>query len=93
MKKNTVRYALFRIKSDECQKLSGLILQSVSVDKVELDLKSQTVEIATRDASTLYATINEIVSEQHIRISQISSSEDSLQELFTNLLRIHRGEL
>ncbi len=84
---------VFKIKSDDCQKLSGLLLQAINIDKIELDPKQQTVEIATREATLLYGVINDIVNDQHVKIFQISSSEDSLQELFTNLLKIHRGEL
>ena len=84
---------VFKIKSDDCQKLSSLLLQAINLDKIELDPKQQTVEIATRDASSLYTVINNIVNNHHIKILQISSTEDSLQELFTSLLKIHRGEM
>ena len=84
---------VFQIESNNSRKLAELIIREVDVDKIDIDKANDTVQVSTRDSAELYDKLTSVVESSGITVRQVSSSDESLQELFTNLMKIHRGEL
>lgn len=84
---------VFSIQSSNSRKLAELILRDIDVDQIEIDKLNDTIMVSTRDSAELYEKLTTIVEASGITIRRVSSSDESLQELFTNLMKIHRGEI
>jgi ABC-2 type transport system ATP-binding protein len=84
---------VFKITSNQSRKLAELIVREVDVDQIDIDNLNETLQVSTRDSAELYEKLTTIVVQSGITIRRVSSSDESLQELFTNLMKIHRGEI
>ena len=49
--------------------------------------------VSTRQPLDLFQKLPRLCSEHQLEIQQLESTDDSLQSLFDNLFRLHRGEL
>jgi hypothetical protein len=52
----------------------------------------QSVEITARSASPIFSQLPELTRSEGIKVQEIQSAEESLKELFTTLMKQHRGE-
>ena len=84
---------VFEIVCDDCKLLAQKLSQAVSIDKIDFDLPKNSVTLSTRFARELCENLANIATENKITIRQLSSTDDSLQDLFTNLMKMHRGEI
>ena len=51
------------------------------------------VRFETRHPQTIYRALPQIVQDTGAAVTEINSSTESLQDIFTSLMKIHRGEL
>jgi hypothetical protein len=63
------------------------------VDSVRIDAQLNEVVVSTRRPLVLSQRLPAIVSEGRFDVREVRSGEESLQQLFTTLMRIHRGEI
>ena len=75
----------------DCHRLSKLLIDGELVDSVQI-IEPDTVAISSRRVRDLVKELPRWVQEEGITISEMQSPDDSLQAVFSSLLRIHRGE-
>jgi hypothetical protein len=73
--------------------LAGLLVNSEHVDSVRLLDSRQSVEITARSASPIFLQLPDLTRAEGIQVQEIQSAEESLKELFTTLMKHHRGEV
>jgi ABC-2 type transport system ATP-binding protein len=78
------------IRCNDPNQLATLLLQQSVTDSLKID--GDLITAATRKTSQLIGGLPEWIASTNIEISEIRSDDESLGELFTSLLRIHRGE-
>ena len=81
------------IHCNDAARLGSELLHRTEVERLELTDSRDQLVVHTRRFADLSQTLSEISAEDGIQIYQLSSSDESLQDLFTNLLKRHRGEL
>lgn len=81
-----------RIKTDTPHRLAAVLLEEELVDSAGLD-GDGIVVAATRTALKLYQFITDSVAAGRFEVTEVRSADDSLQEVFDSLMKIHRGEL
>jgi ABC-2 type transport system ATP-binding protein len=82
----------FVIRGDGLRELSQRLIEEELVDSIRLE-GSDRLTVTTHQPSALTARLPEWNNGEGIRIIELSSGDDTLQALFTTLMRIHRGEL
>lgn len=75
----------------DCHRLSKLLIDNQMVDSVQI-IEPDTVAVSSRRVRELIKELPRWVQEEGITISEMQSPDDSLQAVFSSLLRIHRGE-
>lgn len=78
------------IDSDKPRPLASALMQQPSIKHVSI--KGTTLSASTTSAAELSAVLPGICAESDIQITRLDSGNTTLQELFTSLMRIHRGE-
>jgi ABC-2 type transport system ATP-binding protein len=81
----------FVIRGEGLRELSQKLIEEELVDSVRLEGNDR-LTITTHKASSLAARLPEW-NNGRIRMTELTSGDDTLQALFTTLMRIHRGEL
>ena len=76
---------------NDCHRLAKLLVTKELVDSVEI-IEPATVSVASRRVRDLVRELPQWVAKEGISISEMQSPDDSLQAVFSSLLRIHRGE-
>ena len=56
-------------------------------------LGESSVTVSTRHPGQLLAQLPAWVEQSQLQVGEVRSADESLQELFNSLLRIHRGEI
>lgn len=79
------------IRTNHVQALAQQIVKQQMADSLRIE--ADTVCVSTRHPAQLLAELPGWVAAHDIEITQVRSADESLQELFSSLLRIHRGEL
>lgn len=81
------------LKSDDPRKLGAALIQEGDlVDSVRFE-PDDVVVAKTRTAVTLYQFVATAIQEGRISVSEMRSADESMQEVFNALMKIHRGEL
>jgi ABC-2 type transport system ATP-binding protein len=80
------------IRGDGMRDLSQKLISEELVDSIRLEGNDR-LTVTTHQPSALTARLPEWNNGEGIRITELSSGDDTLQALFTTLMRIHRGEL
>lgn len=81
-----------RIRSDRSEDLAVLLIQEQVAESIRFEDEGQVLVVATRNPSTLYARLPHWIEKTGVRIRELHSTDESLQSLFSSLMRIHRGE-
>ncbi len=79
------------IRTQQAQQLAGLMVEHNLADAVRFEAGA--ICVSTRHPGQLLAALPGWVEQEALEISEIRSADESLQELFSSLLKIHRGEL
>ena len=79
------------LKCDDARKLGEKLIQQPIVDSVKID--GDRIVVATRRPGDMMAKLPELVETTGARITELRSADESLNALFTTLMKIHRGEL
>ncbi len=82
----------FVLRGSGLRRLSRLMIDEQLIDSVRFDEDDRMV-VTTHKPSALTERLPEWNEEPGVRIVELTSGDDSLQALFTTLMRIHRGEL
>jgi ABC-2 type transport system ATP-binding protein len=81
-----------RLRTNAPQHLAARLLQADLVDSVSR-CGDSTIEVSTHTALKLYEFLAGIAATEQIAVTEVHSVDESLQEVFNSLMRIHRGEL
>lgn len=81
------------VRCSDPRKLASLLVNSEHVDSLRIVESQQAVEVTARSASPIFMQLPEITRTSGIKVLEIQSAEESLKELFTTLMRHHRGEV
>ena len=79
-----------RIHCSNPRKLAELMIHVNAIDQVGID--DETVTVVTRNPASLYAYLPDWIEGTDLRIDEIHSGDESLQDLFSSLMKIHRGQ-
>jgi ABC-2 type transport system ATP-binding protein len=81
------------IRVDRPRELAPRLCEVESVDAVRIDAQMNEVIVSTRRPLALGQRLPAIVSEGRFEILEVRSGKESLTQLFTTLMRMHRGEM
>ena len=81
------------VRVDRPRELAPRLCEVESVDAVRVDAGRGEVVVSTRHPLALGRRLPAIVTEGGFEVLEVRSGEESLQQLFTTLMRLHRGEL
>jgi len=81
------------VRVDRPKELAPRLCEVESVDSVRIDTQLNEVVVSTRRPLVLSQRLPAIVSEGRFEVFEVRSGKESLQQLFTTLMRMHRGEL
>ena len=79
------------ISTSQPQELATRIVANEHVDSIKIE--SDAVNVSTRHPGQLLSQLPVWADEHQMEITAVRSADESLQELFNSLLKIHRGEL
>jgi ABC-2 type transport system ATP-binding protein len=79
------------LRCNRPRELAAIVLKNGIADSFKFDDKQLTV--ATHHPGRLLSELPAWLTGTDIRVSEISSADESLQSLFNSLMKIHRGEL
>ncbi len=84
------------IRSSSPRRLGAVLLERELVDSVRMGRSAAGEEVlilSTRHTGELSRILPQLVTEQGVRIFELKTADDSLQSLFSSLMKIHRGEM
>jgi ABC-2 type transport system ATP-binding protein len=81
------------VRVDRPKELASRMCEVEAVDSVRIDAHLKEVVISTRRPLILSQHLPAIVREGRFEVLEVRSGQESLQQLFTTLMRMHRGEL
>ena len=81
-----------RVRCDHPSQLARTILEEETVEAVRFEEQGNVLVVSTRHPLNVYNGLPHWMKTSGVRIDEIRSSDESLQELFTTLMKIHRGE-
>jgi ABC-2 type transport system ATP-binding protein len=81
-----------RIKCNTPRRLAALAMERWSVDRVRIGTDDE-LELESRSPLELLTGLPEVALENGLVIHELRSADESLQDIFRTLMRIHRGEL
>lgn len=76
----------------DCHRLSQLLVEHELVDSVRI-IHPDRVAVSSRRVRDMVVELPKWVESEGLQISEMQSPDDSLQAVFSSLLRIHRGEI
>jgi ABC-2 type transport system ATP-binding protein len=79
------------LKCDAPEVIAKLAMEAQIVESVKFD-GSGSLTFATQHPMSLYRMLPQWVTDSSVTVDEIRSNDESLQDLFTSLMRIHRGE-
>lgn len=80
------------IRCADRQRLVTELLKLPELEEIRLGAEPDTVFITTRSSSAIFNRLPELSQEHRLRITELRSAESSLQQLFSTLMQIHRGQ-
>lgn len=81
------------VRVDRPRELAQRLCEVESVDSVRIDTQLNEVLVSTRRPLVLSQRLPAIVSEGRFDVLEVRSGKESLRQLFTTLMRLHRGEI
>ena len=78
------------IESSDSRGLAALLVGDESVQNVLID--GDTLKVSTKSVAALASRLPELCQSSGAQVRRMESANASLQELFTSLMKIHRGE-
>lgn len=81
-----------RLKTESPDELAAALLAEQVVDSVRRNGDGELV-VGTRKALVLYQFLTDAVGSGRFQVAEVRSADDSLQEVFDSLMKMHRGEL
>ncbi len=82
-----------RIRTAQRTALTQLLLEADLVDAVSIDDRQSELVIATRQPLEIYRQLPGWLASHDIEVVEVRSTDDSLQNFFSSLMRMHRGEV
>jgi ABC-2 type transport system ATP-binding protein len=82
-----------RVRCDGASQLACRLLENNVVDSVQLIDEGKSLVLSTKSPAAIYMQLPQWIAGTGIRIHELRCANDSLQNLFTSLLQIHRGEV
>ena len=77
---------------NQAKQLASLMVQQFDIESIEFKTDDCFI-VSTRTASEVFDRLPELLEENQISVSEMSSQDDSLQTLFSTLMKMHRGEM
>ncbi len=81
------------LRVDRPQELAARLCEVEAVESVRINMHLKEVVVSTRRPLVLSERLPAIVCEGCFEVFEMRSGEESLPQLFTTLMRIHRGEI
>ena len=81
------------IRCNRPQQLAHHLVSEETVESVRFAEEGRLLIVSTRSPLTIFERLPQWLNHSGIHVSELRSAEESLQNLFTSLMRIHRGEL
>lgn len=72
--------------------VAAIVAENLEFESLKVTLPDR-LTVVTRHAQQLFSLLPKLVTEQGLSIQQVKTSDESLQDLFTTLMRRHRGEI
>lgn len=85
--------SLVRIRCEDVRPLAAALVKQGHAVAVRISADHQHIEVQTPMAAALYEQLPELAHQTGTLVEEIQSTDDSLKELFTSLMRRHRGEV
>jgi ABC-2 type transport system ATP-binding protein len=81
------------VRVDRPKEFAARLCEVESVDSIRIDAQANEVVVLTRRSLVLSQRLPQIVSEGRFEVQEVRSGKESLQQLFSTLMRMHRGEI
>jgi ABC-2 type transport system ATP-binding protein len=81
------------IQCRETRKLAALVAAEFDIDAIRVDTLDSTIQVETKSPLDLLSNMSRLATQHDLHVKQIRSTDESLQEIFSTLMRIHRGEV
>lgn len=81
-----------RIRTSDSNGLAHRLVEQGVVESLRFADGGQTLLVATRCPAAIYAGLPRWLDGSGIEVSELQSTDESLQALFSSLMRIHRGD-
>lgn len=82
-----------RVRCSDPKKMAALITAEYQIDRITILAESNELEIESRSPVDLLSGLPGLAVRNSMTISELRSSDESLQQIFSTLMRIHRGEI
>ena len=79
------------LQTNQPDRLARLIVEHQMADS--LSIESDRLTVSTKHPGQLLAEMPGWVQQEQLEVAEVRSADESLQELFNSLLKIHRGEV
>lgn len=81
-----------RIRCDAPRQLARQFLESEVAESIQFTEQDRVLVVTTRSPRTIYEQLPAWLRQLNIHVDEIRSTDDSLQNFFSSLMRMHRGE-
>jgi ABC-2 type transport system ATP-binding protein len=81
------------VRVDRPQELAARLCDVEAVDSIRIDAHASEVVVSTRRPLMLSQRLPSIVSDGGFEVREVRPGKESLQQLFSTLMRMHRGEI
>lgn len=81
-----------RIHTNEPRRLAGCLSAFAGVESLAIYESDDLLRVGLSRSAELFASLPTLLHEQQIRVTELESTNESLEELFATLNRMHRGE-
>ncbi len=82
-----------RMRCNAPGRLAALVTSHLDVDTIRINAAEQELEVETKHPVELLTRLPGLALENDLQVTEIRSADESLQEIFSTLMRIHRGEI
>lgn len=79
------------LRCDKPDRLARLVVEHQMADTLRIE--SDRLTVSTRHPGRLLAKLPRWIKEEQVEVYEVRSADESLQELFNSLLKLHRGEV
>jgi len=81
-----------RVRCDNPRLLAGKLVESGLAESIHFVENGQTLLVSTRAPASLFEQLPAWQQQLGMHVQELESADDSLQRLFSSLMRMHRGE-